>query len=588
MQSTTQKMLTPIALFDEVDDRVATFDDEPANNTMIPDALTIKHIKEQRKRKREQDDSTEADFIPLDENAGKIVLASESRLVREEDDSDSDQEQQTEFDDLKGNRISFGKPVGDMKQSVRERIKQDDMMDDMVDDSHEDDEDQQWELLQLKSAGVVPPPPLPKSIVVDDDDDILAKRVKKQDLMIDDEEIQSLALSFEQLDKNLKNSYHALESSYKEDCQQLEQTQTQMQERAQHQSFFKQELDDLSEKYTFYQEMKAYIEDLVDCLDTKVPEIEALQDKLLQEREQYYDQMYQNWVQDQLHQSNRSSSLQEWWLVDYSNKQQQQQHDQDVQSIIEEASTIFDDVNEEFCSLAKIRSRFESWKYSQPESYKETYCGLCAQKVFAPFVRLEIMTNQIQQWYDNPLARPTFVDFEWWKELLYYGVSQQVDDDQDDDHIVPELIKKVITPMILHTITHIYNPLSYQQNHALHQLLDEYVDYVQQDQIKQVFETIMQRLKQFIRDLKRPSGDASHEIVHKQFYSSVQLLQSIVSWNDTFSLKQVFEWNASVRSLIEQEMMPVLSYLLKHPTTSQQERNQWLEQVPGSCRLMLR
>ena len=55
------------------------------------------------------------------------------------------------------------------------------------------------------------------------------------------------------------------------------------------------------------------------------------------------------------------------------------------------ASTLFDDVVDEFCQVDLIRSRFETWKTDYSDSYNEAFIGLCLPKLFTPFVKLELV-----------------------------------------------------------------------------------------------------------------------------------------------------------------------------------------------------
>ena len=57
---------------------------------------------------------------------------------------------------------------------------------------------------------------------------------------------------------------------------------------------------------------------------------------------------------------------------------------------------VFEDVVEDFSKLSLIKQRFEEWKFGSPNSYEQAYISLCLPKLFAPFVR-----KQMLQW--NPL-----------------------------------------------------------------------------------------------------------------------------------------------------------------------------------------
>ena len=56
-----------------------------------------------------------------------------------------------------------------------------------------------------------------------------------------------------------------------------------------------------------------------------------------------------------------------------------------------ESSCIFEDVVEDFHALSLIQSRFQKWKMTHGETYQDAYIGLCLPKLFAPFVRLQLL-----------------------------------------------------------------------------------------------------------------------------------------------------------------------------------------------------
>ena len=59
--------------------------------------------------------------------------------------------------------------------------------------------------------------------------------------------------------------------------------------------------------------------------------------------------------------------------------------------IMTESSRIFEDVVEDFHALSLIQSRFQKWKMTHTETYQDAYIGLCLPKLFAPFVRLQLL-----------------------------------------------------------------------------------------------------------------------------------------------------------------------------------------------------
>lgn len=62
-----------------------------------------------------------------------------------------------------------------------------------------------------------------------------------------------------------------------------------------------------------------------------------------------------------------------------------------------DAKLVFDDVVDEFCSVAGIMKRFENWRNTNMESYKEAYASLNLTKILGPILRLKLlMWNPLQ------------------------------------------------------------------------------------------------------------------------------------------------------------------------------------------------
>lgn len=62
-----------------------------------------------------------------------------------------------------------------------------------------------------------------------------------------------------------------------------------------------------------------------------------------------------------------------------------------LERIISEEKAIFEDVVEDFSSIDSIKSRFEEWKNKHEDCYMNAYISLCLPKLFAPFIRLQLL-----------------------------------------------------------------------------------------------------------------------------------------------------------------------------------------------------
>lgn len=60
--------------------------------------------------------------------------------------------------------------------------------------------------------------------------------------------------------------------------------------------------------------------------------------------------------------------------------------------IVKESSKVFEDVLESFYSIDCIKAQFEAWRSKYYTSYKDAYIGLCLPRLFAPLIRLQLLT----------------------------------------------------------------------------------------------------------------------------------------------------------------------------------------------------
>jgi GC-rich sequence DNA-binding factor len=60
-------------------------------------------------------------------------------------------------------------------------------------------------------------------------------------------------------------------------------------------------------------------------------------------------------------------------------------------TIESDARLVFSDVVDEFCSIRGVASRFESWRNTDADAYREAYVSLFLPKVLGPLVRLKML-----------------------------------------------------------------------------------------------------------------------------------------------------------------------------------------------------
>ena len=115
---------------------------------------------------------------------------------------------------------------------------------------------------------------------------------------------------------------------------------------------------------------------------------------------------------------------------------------------MEQSKEVFSDVIDDFSKLSSIKEHFEGWKFNFSSSYEQAYISLCLPKVFAPFVRLQLL-----RW--NPLdaeSSDEIEDMVWFQVLMFFGFGEggrDVDPENDEDlQLIPNLVDLVVVPKL--------------------------------------------------------------------------------------------------------------------------------------------
>jgi len=93
-----------------------------------------------------------------------------------------------------------------------------------------------------------------------------------------------------------------------------------------------------------------------------------------------------------------------------------------------DARLVFSDVVDEFCSIRGVASRFESWRNTDADAYREAYVNLCLPKVLGPLVRLKML-----MWNPLKVSYTVFVyifinhghEVRWWHRTVEVWVNPE-------------------------------------------------------------------------------------------------------------------------------------------------------------------
>ncbi|XP_026951741.1 intron Large complex component GCFC2 isoform X1 [Sagmatias obliquidens] len=344
--------------------------------------------------------------------------------------------------------------------------------------------------------------------------------------------------------------------------------------------------------FKFYKSMKVYVENLIDCLDKKIiniQEIESAMHALLVKQAMIFMKRRQDelkhesaYLQQLSHKAetstNRSLAIDEktqWILEEIESRRAQRRQarvlsgncthqegtssDDELSSadmmdfqktqgdVLRDHKKIFEDVHDDFCNIQNILLKFQQWREKFPDSYYEAFISLCIPKLLNPLIRFQLI-----DW--NPLKfdsiglkqMPWFTSIE---EFIDSSMEDSKKEDSSDKKILSTVISKTIIPRLTDFVEFIWDPLSTSQTTNLitqsrmifeeHSTCEnEVISKGKQDLLK----PIVSRMKKAIDDdvfipLYPESAVENRMSPHskfqeRQFWSGLKLFRNILLWNE--------------------------------------------------------
>lgn len=156
------------------------------------------------------------------------------------------------------------------------------------------------------------------------------------------------------------------------------------------------------------------------------------------------------------------------------------------QEIVDAASSVFADAGEEFADLAAVKDRLESFKAAHPREYQTTYLSMSVPALFAPYVRLQLLKwDPLFGAAGDASAQPSFDKQAWHEQLFDYGMKNEAGggeaEEEPDADVVPQLVKKLITPLVAHLVSNCWQVGDRQQSQAVATMVGDLLVYVSPD-----------------------------------------------------------------------------------------------------------
>ncbi|XP_015374391.1 PREDICTED: PAX3- and PAX7-binding protein 1 isoform X1 [Diuraphis noxia] len=339
----------------------------------------------------------------------------------------------------------------------------------------------------------------------------------------------------------------------------------------------------LDDCFQFYQDLRGYVTDLVECLDEKIPSIVGLEQRISKMYEKRRTDLVARRRQDVRDQAEESSTNKLGTSSTHTRSEEQQRRaaeregrrirrmrmreikaiskhadgmssDEEVpetdasafrnqlEVIKSDSHLLLDDVLEEFASVDLVLKHMLEWKKKYLESYIEAYVNVCLPKLVGPFVRIEMLT-----W--NPLEDDVKLeDMFWYKTMQKYTMKGNNNIDKltkdVDLELIPKIIEKVVLIKIDQMVTSQWDPLSSKQTKHICSVVKHILDvYPTIDPDSKLLMMLMTNIVDRIRDAvdydvfipissrQVMNTGRMNVFFQRQFNMAVKLLGNILSWH---------------------------------------------------------
>ncbi|KAM7130718.1 PAX3- and PAX7-binding protein 1 isoform 1-T1 [Ciconia maguari] len=580
----------------------------------IPDAAFIHAARKKRQMAREL-----GDFTPVDSEPGK------GRLVREDENDASDDE-----DDDEKRRIVFTVKEKSQRQKIAEEIGIEGSDDEALVAGEQDEELSRWEQEQIRKGINIPQvqpsqPAEVNNLYYQNTYQTLSygssygipytyaaygsseTKSQKTDNTVPFKtpSNEMTPVTIDLVKKQLKDRLDSMKELHKANRQQYEKHQQSREDSTKAIERLEGSSGGIGEQYKFLQEMRGYVQDLLECFSEKVPLINELESamhqlykqrasRLVQRRQDdikdessefsshsnkalmapnlesfgrdrviYQEQVKRRTAEREARRARRRQAREQTGkmadhLEGLSSDDEETSTDitnfnMERDRILKESSKVFEDVLESFYSIDCIKSQFEAWRSKYFASYKDAYIGLCLPKLFNPLIRLQLLI-----WTPLEGKCRDFETMLWFESLLFYGCEEQeqVKDDADIS-LLPTIVERVVLPKLTVISENIWDPFSTTQTSRMvaivQKLVDGYPSVVNAENknTQMLLKALLLRMRRTLDDdvfmplypknILENKNSGPYLFFQRQFWSSVKLLGNFLQWYGILSNKTLQE-----------------------------------------------
>ena len=246
-----------------------------------------------------------------------------------------------------------------------------------------------------------------------------------------------------------------------------------------------------------------------------------------------------------------------------------------------EAGTVFADADDEFSTLARVKARLEGFKRACGRAYRDAYVGESAPALFAPYVRLQLLTwspVRPRGEQEGDVTGGVALDEQpWFQELFDFGPPDAAGDQDADLRLIPSLVSKVVIPRVRRAVDTAWRPDRRRHARRLAAVLGELGPFGQDDtdvatDLTLLHGAVALKLVQAATAAKVPAwaphatavaGDLSLRCAAAAAARATRVVASIAAFDGVLPATVLV--GPAVNTVVLRHLVPHLQLLAQHP-----------------------
>lgn len=329
---------------------------------------------------------------------------------------------------------------------------------------------------------------------------------------------------------------------------------------------------DARRKHAFFANLRDYIANLIDLLAEKAPKVEEIEHNLLRlesgcaetARMQEEVKVKAALAAAATEKEDASTPVDECGIGEIlPSTTESAIIGQDRMEIASQAQKLFEDVEDDYNSVAAVSSRIAAWKRDYPAAYRQAFCSEMLPMLFVPLVRRELLVS----WQD-PLSLPALEAYPWAKAIRELHGNERND---PDACLLSLVVESTAFPRAAHSLGCFldpFNPASNQSALGLVAALLPFASDPAGEPARKLLSSVHSVLQSATEQAALPQTLCG-PISRRLFARCLQLLRSVVEWRRFLSPLALQK--LAVEALVTMRFLPFLKRLSPEAAASASE-----------------